>query len=144
MSHARIALLLLITGLAFTTAPRAADPTAAERDSHLPRIQRLPIEQLSSRAAEIRGLTDQEGAALSALNQRLERSTSDGERRMVLQEIQDLKSATEKQILGVQLRHARSSGDAELIAALEAALEASQPEPPIDRTAPTRPVVRTH
>lgn len=71
---------------------------------------------------EMRTRLEMERAQLELLNERFRAASTEQEALMVVREIRRLKYQTEMDLVGIQLRYARNSGDLAAIAELEAAL----------------------
>jgi hypothetical protein len=127
--HAALALLALA---ALVAPARAADLTAgATPEAHRIAARAAADSIAAARTAasplvrEIRAVLDETSARVQALGQQ---ATAEPARRLAIQrEIQSVKLAAERRVIGIQLEHVRRAGNAEAARELEAALKRLEP-----------------
>ena len=91
----------------------------------------IPVEKLSPRLLEIRGLLASQQDQLLKLTAQYKAATTDQEALRVQREIHDLKRNTEASMIRVQLRFARLEGNEEGVSQLEEMLNRIESKPGI-------------
>lgn len=144
LARAGLVALLLITMPAVVgaePAPAAGDSLRAAADAPLALLAR-PLDELPALARDLRLRLAAGDQALQEAGAALAAARSEPERTVLLRRIGDIKRQTERDLLGIQLDHARQEDRAEDAAQLEAVLaKLAQPEVPVhpaQRSAPAR------